>query len=111
MHLHGALEPAVVGESHVGVAPADMGDDDGVLVRERLEQSFGGVDRLGRGLAFDQNMRRAMDRPALAAVEDVAVAAHAGVAGPFVAGHADEPPGLVERGGQSLSSCQNASVI
>ena len=102
MHLDGALQPSVVGELHVGIAPADMGDDDGVLVLQRLEQVVGGVDGVGRGLAFDQDVRRAADRPALAAVEDVAVAAHAGVAGPFVAGQADELAGLVERGGQPV---------
>ena len=43
-----------------------------------------------------------MDRAALAAVEDVAVAAQAGVAGPFVSRHAHEAPGLVERGRQAV---------
>ena len=35
-------------------------------------------------------------------IEDVAVAAHAGVAGPFVARHADEATRLVECGGQTV---------
>ena len=61
-----------------------------------------GVDRVGRGLALDQDVRRAADRPALVAVEDVAVAAHAGVARPFVAGQADERARLVELGGEPV---------
>src|SRR5262245_43705099 len=46
-----------------------------------------------------------MDGAALAAVKDVAVAAQAGVAGPFVSGHAHEAPGLVER------SCQTVELL
>ena len=43
-----------------------------------------------------------MDSAALAAVEDIAVAAHAGVAGPFVARHAHEASRLVECGRQAV---------
>ncbi len=102
MHLDGALQPAVMGIFQVGVAAADMGDDDGVLAFERAEQFVGGVDRIRRGLPLHQDVRRAPDRPALAAIEDVAIAAHAGVARPFVAGQADEPAGRVERGRQPV---------
>src|SRR3981081_560342 len=45
-------------------------------------------------------MRRAADRAALAAVEDIAIAAQAGVARPFVSGHAHELARLVELGGE-----------
>ena len=31
MHLDGALEPPVMRELDIGIAAADMGDDDGVL--------------------------------------------------------------------------------
>src|SRR5437879_7832109 len=54
------------------------------------------IDGIGRGLAFYQDVRRAADRPTLAAKENIAVAAHAGVARPFVAGQADEAAGCVE---------------
>ena len=43
-----------------------------------------------------------MNSAALVAIEDIAVAAHARVAGPFVARHADEAPWLVECGGQPV---------
>ena len=102
MHLDGAFEPSVMGVFEVGVAPADMGDDHGVLAGERAEQLVRGVDGIGRGLALDQDMRRAADGAALAAEEDVAVAAHAGVARPLVAGQADEAAGLVELGRQPV---------
>ena len=85
-----------MGVFDVGIAPADMGDDHGVLAFERAEQLVRGVDGVGRGLALDQDVRRAADRPALVAEEDVAVAAHAGVARPFVARQADEAARLVE---------------
>ena len=90
VHLDGALEPAVMGIFQIGIAPADMGDDHGILAGERAKQLVGGVDGVGRGLALHQDVRRAADRPAFAAEENVAVAAHAGVARPFVARQADE---------------------
>ena len=96
MHFDGALEMAVMGECDIGIASADMGDDDGVLVLERAEQLVGGIDRRGRGLPLDQNVRRAADRTAFAAEEDVAVAAHAGIARPLVTGQADETAGDIE---------------
>ena len=43
-----------------------------------------------------------MDRAAFVAVEDVAVTAQAGVAGPFVSRHAHEAPGLVKCSGQAV---------
>ena len=100
MHLDGALEFAVMRVFHVGVAPADMRDHHRILAFQRAKQLVRGVDGVGRGLALDQDVRRAADRAALAAIEDVAVAAHAGVARPFVAGKADELARLVEFGGQ-----------
>ena len=39
MHLHGALEPPVMGVVEIGVAPADMRDDHGVLAGERANSS------------------------------------------------------------------------
>ena len=102
MHLHRAFEPAVVGVFQVRIPPADMGDDHGVLACERAKQLVGGVDGIGRGLAVDQDMRRAADGAALAPEEDVAVATHAGVARPLVARQADEAARLVELGGQPV---------
>src|SRR5262249_56549766 len=55
-----------------------------------------------RGLTFDQEGRRAMARAAFAAEEDVAVAAHASIARPFVAGQAQETARRIERGGQAV---------
>ena len=98
MHLDAAFEPPVMGVADIGVAPADMGDDHGVLAVQRAEQLIRGVDGVGRGPALHQDVRRATDRPALAAEEDVAVAAHAGIARPFVAGQADETARRVEFG-------------
>ena len=37
MHLHRALEPAVMGIVEVRIAPADMRNDDGILAVERVE--------------------------------------------------------------------------
>src|SRR6188508_591084 len=85
MHFDGALGPSVVSVFDVGVAAADMRDDAAILTFQKLEQLVGSVDRLGRGLAFDQDVRRAADWLTLVAVEDVAVPAHASVTGPFVA--------------------------
>src|SRR5262249_56984100 len=52
--------------------------------------------------ALDEDMGRAADRTPFAAKEDVAVAAHAGIAGPLVAGQADEAAGRVELRGQPV---------
>ncbi len=103
VHFHGALQPAVVRHRDVGVASADMRDHDGVLGGDRAEQIFGGVAiAVGRILAVDQNAGGAEDRPSFVAVEDVAVAAHAGVARPFVTRHADEAARHVEFGGEPV---------
>src|SRR5262249_43136743 len=100
--LDAALEPSVMGALDVGVAPADMGDDHGVLAVERAEELVGGKNRGGRGAAPDQDVGRAADRAALAAEEDVAVATHAGIARAFVARQADEAAGRVELRGQTV---------
>ena len=54
--LDRALDTGVMRVFDVGVASADMGDDPAVLVRQELEQLVRGVDGLGRGRAFHQNM-------------------------------------------------------
>src|SRR5665213_2693678 len=102
MHLDGALDTAVVRVMQISVAATDVRDDAAVLAGEPLEQLVGGVDRFGRGLALDQDVRRAADRPTLFAIEDVAIAAHAGVARPFVTRQADELARLVEPRGQRV---------
>jgi len=57
MHLDGALDPAVVRMADIGVAPADMRDDDGVLACERAEELIRREDGNGRGPMLDQNVR------------------------------------------------------
>src|SRR3546814_13702006 len=39
VHLHRRLEARVVGVGDVGVAPADVGEDDAVLALEHLEEA------------------------------------------------------------------------
>src|SRR4030095_2120848 len=97
-----ALEPPVVGAFDIRVAPADMGDDHRVLAFERAKELIGRVDGSARGLSFDEDVRRAPDRAAFAPKEDIAVAAHAGVARPLVAWQAHETARRIERRGQSI---------
>ena len=47
-------------------------------------------------------MRRAPDRTAFPAEEDIAVAAHPGISRPFIAGKTNESAGYVELGGESV---------
>ena len=96
MHFNRAFEPAVMGGSEIGIAAADVRDHHGVLALERAEKLIGGVDRVGRGLAFHQNMRGAVNRTTFVAVEHVAVTAHAGIARPLIARQANETPRHVE---------------
>src|SRR5439155_27273124 len=102
VHLDTRLEPAVVRGFDVGVTAADMGDDHRVFTLERAEELIRCVDRAARGLSLDQDVRGAADGAALATEEDVAVAAHAGIPRPLVAGQAYEPTRHVERGGQAV---------
>src|SRR5262249_8196521 len=78
------------------------GNDTRILAVERAKELIRRVDGAGRGLPFDQDMRRAPDRPAFATEEDVAIAAHAGIARPFVAGQAYEGARRIERRGQRV---------
>src|SRR5262249_15939625 len=96
VHLHATLEPPIVGAFDIRIAPAHMSDDHRVLASKRAKQLAGGVDGSGRGLPFDEDVRRAPDRAAFAPEEDVAVAAHAGVARPLVAWQAHETARDVE---------------
>src|SRR5262249_61426811 len=75
-----------------------MSDDDRVLILERAKQHVRGVDGLGRGLAFDQDVGGTANGAAFVAVEDVAVTAHAGVSRPFVTRDTYARVGRVERG-------------
>jgi hypothetical protein len=111
MYLDGALDPPVVSIFQIGVAAADLRDDSTVLGLERLEQVIRGGDCVRRGLTFDQDVRRAADRPALMPIEDVTIAAHPGVARPFVSRQANKSSGLVEFGGEPVELFPNASVI
>ena len=69
----------------VGIAPTDMRDDAAAFAAHGFEQLIGGVYRIGGRLILDEDVRGAADRPSLVAEEDIAVAAHTGVARPFVA--------------------------
>ncbi len=102
MHLDAALESPVMSAFDIRVAAANMGDDHRVLASKRVKQLAGGVNGRGRGRAFDQDVRRAADGAAFAPEEDVTVAAHAGIAGPFVARQAHEAAGHIERGRQPI---------
>ena len=97
MDLDRALDPGVVRHLDVGVAAADVGEHDAVLVLQRLEEMLGAVG-IGRdvGDVVDQRMRGAVDLAALVHEHDVAVAAEAGIARPFVAREDDEAAVLVE---------------
>src|SRR5262249_24197821 len=97
-----ARGPPVGGALDTRVAPADMGDDHRVLAFKRAKEFIRRVDGPARGLPFDQDVRRAPDRTAFATEEDVAVAAHAGVARPLAAGKAHETARRIERRGQSI---------
>src|SRR6187455_193853 len=79
-----------------------MRDDNGIFAFQPAKQRVGGVDGIGRSLAFDQNVRRASDWPSFVAIKDIPVAAHPGVARPFVSGKANEPPWNVELGCQTV---------
>jgi len=79
-----------------------MGDDHRVLAFKRAKELVGRVDGSARGLPFDQDVRGAPDRAAFAPEEDVAVAAHAGVARPLVTRQAHETARRIERRGQSI---------
>src|SRR5262249_5597868 len=79
MHFDGALNPPIVGIFQIGVATSDVRDNSAVLSVEYFEQVVRGVDCFRRGFSFDQDVRRAADWLALAPIEDVAIAAHAGI--------------------------------
>ncbi len=106
MHLDRGLELAVVRVEDVGVAPADMGCHDAILVFQFLEQR---VRRMGVG-AFvahigrvgNLRMRRPENWLAFVTIMNVAVAADGGVGGPFVSRNADEGAGAVEFGRQTI---------
>src|SRR5262245_56092521 len=102
MHLDRSLDAAIVGVMQVGVPAADMRDHSAIFLFQPFEQLVGGVDRLGGCLSLDQEVRRASDGPALAPEEDVAVATHAGVARPFVAGKTNKLTGPVELRSQAV---------
>ena len=57
VHLDGTFEPTVMGVFQVRIAPADVGNDNCILAFERAEQFVRRVDRLGRGLTLDQDVR------------------------------------------------------
>ena len=103
VNLDRAFEAAVMGHIDVGVAAADMGDDHSVFVvaAERLEQLVCGMAILRRWIG-NQYPRGPADRPSLGAIEDVAVPAHPGIAGPFIAGQGDKTSGLVELARQAV---------
>ena len=98
MDLDGPFQPAVMGVFQVRIAPTDMSDDDGVFAFKPTEQRVGGIDGIGRGLTLDQNMRRAADRASFAAVKHIAIAAHPGIARPFVSRKANKAAGNIELG-------------
>ena len=93
MHLHGALDARVVRHPDIGIAAADMGEDDAILVLQRGEELRGAVG-VAREVAVivDQRVRRAVDLLALVHEQHVAVAAEPGIARPLVAWEDDERP-------------------
>ena len=56
MHLDRALQTAVMGAGDVGIAAADVGNDNGVLALQFAKQLICRVDRRGRRLPLDQNV-------------------------------------------------------
>ena len=91
MDLDRAFQLTVVTAPDVGVTAADMGEHHDVLARQLFEQVFDAVGVLVQiGPVLDQGMGRAEDGPAFLGVEDVAVAAEAGIGRPFIAGNDDE---------------------
>ena len=104
MDLDRRFEPGVVRVGDVGVAPADMRDDDRVFLRgQRLEEvARGRAVALHAGAIGEEGARRAPDRPPFVAKVDVVVAADGGVAGPLVAGEGDEPAIVLELGGEAI---------
>src|ERR1700686_156643 len=97
MHLDRALDTPVMRIFDVGIAPTDMRDDAAVFGAHGFEQLIGGVYRIGGGLILDEDVRGAADRPSLVAEENIAVAAHAGVARPFVARQANKLARSIEQ--------------
>src|SRR4051812_25769504 len=91
-----------MGVFQVRVTTADMRDDNGVFAFERAKQLIRSVDGLARGLPFDQDMRRAPNRTSFVAVKDIPIAAHAGVARPFVSRKANKPAWSVELSRQAV---------
>ena len=77
--LDRALQPSVVADVQIGVAPAHVGDDDGILLLQRLEQ-VAHVVTIRRRRRVEQHARGAADGAPLGGEEHVAIAAHAGVA-------------------------------
>ena len=101
MHFDRALDPGVVRHLDVGVASADMREDDAILALQRVEQLLRAV-RVARQIVLivDQGVRGTVDLSAFLHEEDVAIAAESGVARPFVARKDDEPPIFVKGAGE-----------
>ena len=102
MNLDGTFKPAVMGIFHVRIAATDMGNDYRVFTLQDEEQCVGRVDGISRGLALDQNMRRAADRAAFVAVKNIPVTTHACVARPLVSRQANKPSRFVKLGRQAV---------
>lgn len=99
----GAFDARVVRQRDVGVAAADVREDDGVLVLDGLEQRIGAVGvGVQVGQVVHQGVGRTVQRTAFVQVQHVAVAAQAGIARPFVAGEDHEAAGFVVAGGQGV---------
>ena len=96
MHFDRAFGPGVMRHLDVGIAAADVGEHDAVLVLQRLEQLLGAVGIGGEiGLVVDQRMRGTVDLLALVHEQNVAIATQTCVARPFIAGEDDERTVLV----------------
>ena len=91
VHLDGLFQALIMGNLDIGIAPADMREHGTVFVFQRAEQIAGrGGIGINVGQVIDQCMRGTVYLPSLVHVQDIAVAAKPGIAGPFPAGKHDE---------------------
>ena len=79
MHLDSSLQLRVMSVTDVGVAPADMSDDDAILAFQLVKQCMRGMG-VGAFVRYvcqigNLRVRRSMNRFAFAPVVDVAIAA------------------------------------
>ena len=100
VHLDRTLHPVV--KAYVGVAPADVGNEQCRPAAQRREQAGDvGAVRMAVGI-IDQGMAAAVDLLSLAQVQHVAVTAQRRVAGPLVPRKHHEPSRFIRLSGEPL---------